>query len=476
MATAIGNLIIRVGGQTGGAQRAMMRLQGVVASTAGMVKRLAMSFVGLGAGLGFAGMLRSGERFNRAMRNSLAIMGNVSDAMEKRMRKAAFVTAKETGHAASEVAGAFYYLASAGLDAERSVGALGTVARFSRAGMFDLRDATSLLTDAQSALGLKSHNIGENLANMTYLSDMLVKANTLADASVREFAEGLAGPLAGALRANNRSVTEGVALLALLAERGQKGAEASQAASILYRDIPRALSKNEAAWKRYDIAVTNAVGNMLSMPQMLVNLTSGLADLSDLERAAAMDAMGLTRSVRDITMKLFDGGKEVKNFEAALAKAGGTTAEVASKQLTPLQKGLATLSAGFTELGSKIMKAIGPPLEKGLTAIGNFVGKADTHFLNLWDKIQIGALDAIQGIIDAFPWMEEQFIDLGVWNRGLCHDHYRKHKGWPAGITEPLRRFRGRSQGIPSSDSGRTGGYRAGGGRNSHRWQGRDYD
>ena len=347
---------------------------GIMGKLRGLAGAMSGVFAAVGAGsaiMGFMRMARAGESFNAKMRNSLAIMGDVSQAMRVDMKNAAFAAARATQFSAAQAAEAFYFLASAGLDAKQSIAALPQVSMFAQAGITNLQTATSLLTDAQSALGMKSKDAVENMENMRRISDMLVKANTLADASVLEFSQALAGPLAGALRSNKRPLAEGIALLTLLAERGQKGAEASRRASILYRDIPRAFAKNKGEFHKYGLSIADASGKMLPMPKIIDNLTRSLSGLSDVKRAEALDKMGLTRGVADVIKKLFEGGEELRVFQKELEKAGGTTKDVAEKQMTPFQKGWAVLTAEVTRASASLMDLLGPSLEFLMKSMGN---------------------------------------------------------------------------------------------------------
>ena len=107
--------------------------------------------VGLAKGLTEA--VQEFTAFNDKMTQSLAIM-NTTVEQQKAMEESALAVSRETRISAEQSAEAFFFLASAGLDAEQSISALPQVAKFAQAGMFDMATATDLATDAQSALGL----------------------------------------------------------------------------------------------------------------------------------------------------------------------------------------------------------------------------------------------------------------------------------------------------------------------------------
>jgi len=137
--------------------------------------------------------------FEDKLNQSLAIM-QTTEEQQRRMAQASRQVAIESRISASESAEAFFFLASAGLDAEQSISALPQVTKFAQAGMFDMALATDLATDSQSALGLTVKDAEQNLANLTRVTDVLVKANTLANASVQQFAEALTTKSGSALK------------------------------------------------------------------------------------------------------------------------------------------------------------------------------------------------------------------------------------------------------------------------------------
>ncbi|HEY7822232.1 MAG TPA: phage tail tape measure protein, partial [Acidimicrobiia bacterium] len=186
---------------------------------------LAASKVIASAASAIAGFsIREFAKFDGAMTKSTAIMGDLSDTMRKDLSNAAREVAKTTTFSAEQSAESFFFLASAGLDAEQSIAALPKVAAFAQAGAFDMARATDLLTDAQSALGLSVDDTSENMANMARVSDVLIKANTLANATAEQFSEALTNKAGAALRVLGKDVEEGAAVLAFFADQGVKGA------------------------------------------------------------------------------------------------------------------------------------------------------------------------------------------------------------------------------------------------------------
>jgi TP901 family phage tail tape measure protein len=309
--------------------------------------------------------------FEDKLNQSLAIM-KTTEEQQIAMGRSARQVAIETRISADESAEAFFFLASAGLDAEQSIQALPQVSKFAQAGMFDMALATDLATDSQSALGLTVKDAQQNLENLTRVTDVLVKANTLANASVQQFAEALTTKSGSALKITNKSIEEGVAVLSAFADRGVKGAEAGEKLNQLLRDVTRAVGKNSEEFKKFNINVVDNEGNLKNLADVVDELDSGMSGLSDQQKAVLLDTLGLNRGVADAVKILSGAGDQIREYQSALENAGGVTQEVADKQVDSLQGQLEILNSKFSELGFIILDELQPALDtaiKGMSGL-----------------------------------------------------------------------------------------------------------
>ena len=301
---------------------------------------------------------RALEDFERAMNQSIAIMGDVDRAMRHTMERTAIDVARTTVYSAAEVAKAYYYLASAGLSATQSVAALAQVTQFAQAGMFDLALATDLLTDAQSALGLKSASSYDNMRNMARVADVLVKANTLANASVQQFSEALTHKAGPALKFLSKDIEEGVAVLAAFADQGIKASDAGTALNIILRDLSTKAIKHSREFRGSNIAVYDLADNMRNLADIVGDLERRLEGLGDKQKKATLLQLGFSDKSVVFMQSLIGTSAAVREYEAALQSATGTTADVASKQMTSIQRAHASFGAAVQDTGS-IVKAAG---------------------------------------------------------------------------------------------------------------------
>jgi TP901 family phage tail tape measure protein len=388
-----------VTGEASRLQKAMRGAGSALGTFAALGIKAALVTAQLGAAIGVAAV-RQFANFDAAMTKSLAIMGDVSDSMRKDMSDAAREVAKTTTFSAEQAAESYFFLASAGLDAEQSIAALPQVAAFAQAGMFDLAQATDLLTDAQSALGLTSTDAAENLANMTRLSDVLVNANTLANASVEQFSSALTNKAGAALRTMGKDVEEGVAVLALFADQGVKGTEAGEKLSIMLRDVTRAAAKNTQGFAQLGLEVLDSEGNLKNMADVVGEFTRVLGPMSDAQAASTLDQLGLTRAVGDSIRLTLGGADAIREYEAALRESGGTTAEVAGKQLETFNAQLGLLKSAAGDVMLAIGERLIPVFSGLVSALQENMPAIEAFIDVLLDGLETHVLPVLRAVAD----------------------------------------------------------------------------
>lgn len=329
--------------------------------------------VGVAMAAPFALAGRAYAGFDSAMTRSTSIMGDLTDAQSAQLRATALQTAG--AFKAEQLGEAYYFLASAGLSAEQQVGALGTVSKFATAGAFDLALATDLLTDAQSALGLTTDDAVQNQLNMARVADVVIRANTLANASAEQFSTAITNGVGAAARAAGKDVEEATGALAVLADQGLKGAAAGTALTGVLQMLPKTAIQNAAAFARYGVEVFDAEGNMRSLADITDSMTEAFEGMSDAERAAAFDDMKLNRQLGDTVTQLLGTGDAMREYEAALRDAGGATDEVAAKQAKGLIPTLTRVKNRLSVLGISIIQDYSGPLAAAATRTEAFVNR-----------------------------------------------------------------------------------------------------
>lgn len=316
------------------------------------------------------------ETLNRSMTKSLSIMENVSEKLRGNLKAAAIDVARTTNFTASQSADAYRFLASAGYDAESSLAVMPQLAKFAQAGMFDLSEATNYVADSQSALGLKSKDARKNLESLTRITDVLTEANNLANGEVRDFAVALTNGAGASLKVVGKDIEEGAAVLAAFADQGVKGEAAGTAFSIVMRDLQTQALKNVDAFKKAGVAVYDQSGDMRNLADIVSDLEGRLSGLSDAGKKFALMQLGFTDKSIKFTQSLIGTSDKIREYEAALRGAGGTTAEVASKMMTPLETAMNQLKGAFTDAA----QAMEPLVTMAADLVGYFAKMVDYRF------------------------------------------------------------------------------------------------
>lgn len=347
----IGSLVVNVLGNTAGLNAAMARSKKIMAKFSGVARGAGVAMGAMGAAA--VALARNFDSLEQAMNKSLAIMRDVTPHMRKDMTDAAIAVARQTKFSSDQAAEAYFFLASAGMNAKQSLDALPVVANFAQAGAFDLSTATDLATDALSAMGLKSDDAAENLRNLTKVTDVLIKANSLANATAQQFSESLTTKAAAALRLVNKEIEEGLAVLAVFADQGIKGADAGTAMNIVLRDLSTKAIQNKEAFAAANVAVFDSSGKMRHMADIVEDLSNKLLPLSDRQRKATLLQMGFTDKSIAFTSALLGTHNEIRKYNEELERAGGTSKQVAGDQMTELQLAIADVSASWKAMGAE---------------------------------------------------------------------------------------------------------------------------
>lgn len=343
------------------------------------------------AALGYFGNVAIDEyaKFNQAYTESIAIMGATPEA-EKRVKEAALDLSKVSKFGPAELAKAFYYLASSGLDAEQSIAALPIVTNFATAGVIDLEKATGLLMTAQAAMGMQSKDSTENMANLTRVTNVLTKASTLSQGTVTDFAFAMSREAGSAARAFGKDIEETTALVMNFSRQGIKGEVAGSYVARLTRFLADRSVENQRVFKQLGVNVFDEqTGKMRNYADILDDLSKAFEGLSDQGRTAVLHLMGFEPRMQGAIMAAMGGGKQMRKDIESLRQASkdGFAAGLAEKQMT-----------SFTNQ----MKLVGNQVVVAAIGIGEMlapafliVAKAASFFLMIWDNIPQGLKEGI---------------------------------------------------------------------------------
>jgi TP901 family phage tail tape measure protein len=355
------------------------------------------------------------ERFNRAMARGTASMGFIDPEIRKKMREQAINVASQTTYSPSDVAEGYLSLGRAGLGPQESMGAIPTVAKFAQAGMMDMAEASEMLMHAQNAMGLRTQDATQNLMQMTRVANVLAKADINSVASVQQLGTALTNDLAGALRIVNKDLEEGVAMLAIFAQRGVVGAKAGTYASIALRDLQTRAIKNKQAFKDLGIEVFSG-GKMNSTWKILGQLESALAGMSDEQRKMTLgkDKLGFQEKSIKALLTLLGSSGEMESMYASLKTPGDSVTQLSDAMMTPFQKSMAKLMASL----QRIVEGLQPTLDVFTKLVENAAAYLDSLGGTKLNDLYLGV---IKNIGNGFQLVIQGFLNLIFEVQNLLH-------------------------------------------------------
>ena len=394
----------------------------------------------------FAGSsVKVGQEFDKSMSQVAATMGLTSKQMQKQvgsvdtsfghfegnLRDFAQYMGANTAFSATEAADALNYMALAGYDAKKSMQMLPNVLNLASAGGMDLARASDMITDAESALGLKTNEV-------VSMVDQMAKTASKSNTSVSQLGDailtigGTANIMAGGTDRLNT-------VLGLLADNGIKGSEAGTHLRNMILKLSAPTDDGAKAMKELGLNVFDAQGRMRDFEDIIGDLNKAFDGMSDEKKINYISALFNARDISAVNALLNTSkkrwnelGSEIVNSKdaaGAMAKtqldnlAGDVTLFksalegaqiVLSDKLTPGirqfvkfgSKAVSNIATAFSEGGlSGAMQEFGEMLSEGLSMV----------LKNAPEIIKAGAklLNAlVQGVVENLPLIVQAGISV----------------------------------------------------------------
>lgn len=330
--------------------------------------------------------VRQYAKFEQEMTKASAIFGGLNDEVRSQLEATAKTLSLHTTQDAVELAKGYQTLASAGLSASQAEKALGVASRFAIAGSIDLAKATDYLLGVQSALKLSSEDVTKNMQNMIYVSDALAKANNISKGTIEDFAAALTNRGAAALTNAHKSLEEGIAILAVFADRNIKGAAAGQQLMIALRDLQRVAISNTQAFDKYSVHILDSQGNMRNMADLVGDLERAFGSMSVAQRRQALQEMGFQDRSSQSILTLIGYSAQLRKHEEQMKSASGTTKKMSDEILGTLINQLTMLWNSFKNLVMTVGQHLTPGL-KVLTKLFTDMADPETGMGMLVEQI-----------------------------------------------------------------------------------------
>ena len=320
------------------------------------------------AGVG-AAMVKTTADFEAGMSQVQAISGATGKDLEALSEKAKEMGAK-TKFSATESAEALKYMAMAGWDTQKMLDGLPGVMNLAAASGEDLGTVSDIVTDALTALGMKAEEAG-------HFADVLAQASSKSNTNV-----GLMGqtfqyvaPVAGAL---GFSCEDTAVAIGLMANAGIKGSKAGTALRSTLSRLSKPTAEVKAAMYDLGISITNSDGTMKSFMEIMEDMRTSFAGLTEAEKASyaatigGQEAMSGLLAIVNTSEKDFSKlVEQIYNADGAAEQMANTMQDNLSGQLTILKSTIEGISISFGEIMLPVVKKVVSGLQSFATWLNN---------------------------------------------------------------------------------------------------------
>lgn len=306
--------------------------------------------------VGLAGAaVKTAADFEASMSNVKAITGATGEDFEK-LTALAQDLGKSTAWSASEVAEAMQYTGMAGWTAQENIDGLAGVLNLASATGTELARTSDILTDAISAFG-------DTAADASRYADVMTAASTNANVNVELLGESYkyVGSLAGTMGYEIDQVTTALAAM------GNQGIKGSQAGTSLKNAISNLAAPTDAMQKAMDdlgISIVNNDGTMKSFEDVVDNLQSSFAGLTEDQQAAYAKTLFGKNAMAGMLALINTSTEDYNKLADAISNSGGAAEDAANTQLDNLKGQLTLLKSAVEGIAISFGNKLLPYLKK----------------------------------------------------------------------------------------------------------------
>lgn len=313
--------------------------------------------------------------FESSMSQVQATMGITKDAMSTvngqsvntmdTLSKLAKKMGAETAFSASECAEALNYLALAGYDTQQMCDTLPTVLNLAAAGDIALADASDMVTDAMSALGM-------GVDEAETMVDQMAKTASTTNTSVAQLGEGIL-----TIGATAKSIKGGTAelntALGILANNGIKGAEGGTHLRNIILSLQNPTDKAAAQMEALGLSIYDSEGNMRSMNDILGDLNKSMDGMTSAEKSNIISTIFNKTDLSSVNALLANTGETWDSLQKSITDSGGAAQQMADTQLDNLQGQITILKSALEGLAISFGELLMPAIKQIVGWVQKFV-------------------------------------------------------------------------------------------------------
>lgn len=400
MTTTAAKLMVVIGGDTSGAEKALSGAARNLDAFASKAQRIGdnlsrwvtLPLLGVGAAA-----TKLAADFDRNM-NVLQATSNATAAEMETLRDAAQELGADLtlpGTSAADAAEAMLELSKAGLEVNDTLGASRGVLQMAAAGQISNAKAAEIAANAMNAFGLAG-------SEATRVADLLAASANASSADIADMADALKMSSA-VFAAAGVPIEDLTTAIAEMANAGIQGSDAGTSLKQMMLSLQAPTDKAAKLMQDLGIAVYDSQGAMLPMEQIIGNFENALGGLTQEQRNAALAAIFGSDAVRAANVVLMGGVDAFNEMRDAVTEEGA-----AAKLAEAQNKGLGGMFDKIKSAAETAMLAGIQPLEDDIIKLADSVSRAFIAFSEFDESTQdmivkmglmaIAAGPAIKGI------------------------------------------------------------------------------
>ena len=394
--------------------------KGAAAASAGITGALAASTA---AGASFESQMSTVQAISQASGTEMARL----KALAKQM-------GIETKFSATEAGQGLEYMAMAGWEVDSMLAGLPGIMNLAAASGEDLGQVSDIVTDSMTAFNLEASRSAE-------FADVLAQASARSNTDVATMGQTFkyAAPVAGAL---GFSIQDTATAIGLMANAGIKGEQAGTSLRAMFTRIVKPTAEVEAAMSRIGLTVSNSDGSMRSLDEILRDLRTGFAGLSESERASTAASLAGQEAMSGMLALINASGEDYEKLSDSIYHAKGAAEEMAGVRMDNLKGDVTLLKSSAEGAGIAIYEGLSEPLREGVQTgtewLNSFTESVEENLPTIRREVK-SAGSVLMGFV-------EPVLDLGSW----FLQHPEVIQGGLTGLVSALLTFKA-AKGITSA-------------------------
>lgn len=363
------------------------KAKGSTNNLAGFIKK-----VGIAAAVGKIGKasIDMGMTFEASMSQVAATMGMTKEEIEggsdsfKLLEKAAKEAGATTQFSATESAEALNYLALAGYDAEGAVKMLPKVLNLAAAGGMDLANASDMVTDSMSALGIETKDADKFI-------DQMAKTSQKSNTNVAQLGEAIL-TVGGTAKVLKGGTAELNAQLGILADNGVKGAEGGTALRNIILSLSSPTDQAAKLMNKLGLEVFDASGKMRATNDIFNDLNRILGTMTEQERTQVLSELFNKVDLKSANALLANSGQRFNELSKQILNSEDAASNMAETMNGNLNGAITTLKSSLEGTAIAIYDKFKEPLTNAVEGVTKVIQ-------GLIEALESGKLDGLLSAI-----------------------------------------------------------------------------